>query len=177
MPVKGTPIQQAILGALCPLKTTTFHLQMQHFVQSALCVHTSTQSCTWAQVLCQGRLVVACKAWKHLSMSLSKGMPEAVYEQSTLWVEEVIQVNGFHSPPGKPFFCPLEPPKGMFAHQPSYSHGSDPPTALHFHGNPSPCNREWPKIARLPGLERVAKEWEHQGWTLAWGGGLQVTTV
>lgn len=37
-----------------------------------------------------------------------------------------MEVNGFHSPPGKPFFCPLKPPKGMFAHQPSCSHRSDP---------------------------------------------------
>lgn len=38
----------------------------------------------------------------------------------------VIQVNGFHSPPGKPSFHPREPQKGMLAHQQSCSHVSEP---------------------------------------------------
>lgn len=40
-------------------------------------------------------------------------------------------MNVFHSPPGKPFFFPLEPQKGMFPHQPSCSCGGDPQEWLH----------------------------------------------
>lgn len=145
------------------MQTAILPLHTQHFVQSTSLAHTSTQSHMCAQALCQGRLthgfVVACKAWKHLSMPLSKAMPEAAHELSTLWAGQVIQGNGFHSPPGKPFFCPLEPPKGMFAHQPSCSHGGDP--QLHSTSMEillSAVENSDPVSPGCRGLERVAKE-------------------
>lgn len=56
---------------------------------------------------------------------LLKGQAKACLGNIHFLREDVIHVNGFHSPPGKPTFHPPEPTKWMFAHQQNCSHADE----------------------------------------------------
>lgn len=115
-------IQQVIPGALGPgrpLCFTSAHSALPNRSHLGTHLHAEPYVSPWA--VSGGAYSWVCRLYAKpggISACPSEAKLEPVHEWS-------IQVNGFHSPPGKPTFHSLEPPKGMFAHQQSCSHAGE----------------------------------------------------
>lgn len=124
MAVKGTRIQQAIPGTLCPLQTTMLYLHTQHIVQSTSWVHNLHTELYVSSGSVSGE---ACCGMQSLEASQhaplkghARGCPSAIRLVGRSYPGEWVLQSSTEA-----FFCLPEPPKGMFAHQPSCSHGGD----------------------------------------------------